>query len=109
MVDWGIEYINDYIRAKHDGSLLCELTKEKGRILLSRKSFKKGEVIFKESPLHIVAEFRRCYAYCFNGDSELRIFRMTPVPRLIRLQSTRPTGPWNTTSNGGVRAAVPRL
>lgn len=52
----GVRYINNYSTSHHDGKLLCSLTEEKGRVLHSTRSFKAGEVIFEEPPLHIVAE-----------------------------------------------------
>eukprot|EP00931_Biecheleriopsis_adriatica_P050870 TRINITY_DN29485_c0_g2_i1.p1 TRINITY_DN29485_c0_g2~~TRINITY_DN29485_c0_g2_i1.p1 ORF type:complete len:533 (+),score=104.49 TRINITY_DN29485_c0_g2_i1:62-1600(+) len=50
------QYINDYCRAKHRSVITCHWTHQKGRILRSERSFKQGEIIFREPPLHIVAE-----------------------------------------------------
>jgi len=36
--------------------MLCTVTEDKGRILLSHSSFEEGAIIFEEPPLHIVAE-----------------------------------------------------
>lgn len=49
-------YINDYCRERHRSVVRCSYTKLKGRILTSAKAFKQGDVIFREPPLHIVAE-----------------------------------------------------
>lgn len=49
-------YINDYCRQRHNSVVVCSWTPEKGRILRSQKAFLQGEVIFREPPLHIVAE-----------------------------------------------------
>lgn len=52
----GVIYINKYSGSHHDGKLHCSLTEDKGRVLHSTRSFKAGDVIFEEPPLHIVAE-----------------------------------------------------
>lgn len=49
-------YINQYCETKHNSVVKCHWTKEKGRILRSERSFEQGDVIFREPPLHIVAE-----------------------------------------------------
>lgn len=49
-------YINEYCRAKHRSVVKCSWTPEKGRILLSERAFNTGDIIFREPPLHIVAE-----------------------------------------------------
>mmetsp|Transcript_54089 Transcript_54089/g.118429 ORF Transcript_54089/g.118429 Transcript_54089/m.118429 type:complete len:474 (-) Transcript_54089:102-1523(-) len=49
-------FINEYCRTKHRSLVKCSWTPEKGRILLSQAAFKHGDVIFREPPLHIVAE-----------------------------------------------------
>lgn len=54
--DRGISYINNYVAENHDGKFKCDHLTEKGRILLSARRFKQGEVMFVEPPLLIVAE-----------------------------------------------------
>mmetsp|Transcript_59636 Transcript_59636/g.105991 ORF Transcript_59636/g.105991 Transcript_59636/m.105991 type:complete len:488 (+) Transcript_59636:1-1464(+) len=49
-------YINAYCRDKHNSVVQCFWTPQKGRILRSCRSFKQGEIIFREPPLHIVKE-----------------------------------------------------
>jgi len=63
-------YINDYCNERHRGVVKCSWTVDKGRILTSEASFRQGEIIFREPPLHIVAEqknnpaFRRLKELC---------------------------------------------
>lgn len=52
----GVPYINNYCETTHRGVVHCEWTPAKGRILRSRRGFEMGEIIFREPPLHIVAE-----------------------------------------------------
>lgn len=52
----GVPYINNYCETVHRGVVRCEWTPEKGRILRSGTRFEMGDVIFREPPLHIVAE-----------------------------------------------------
>ncbi|CAK9097242.1 Histone-lysine N-methyltransferase SMYD3 (SET and MYND domain-containing protein 3) (Zinc finger MYND domain-containing protein 1) [Durusdinium trenchii] len=54
--DAGCGYINDYCQQRHRSVVRCEWTATKGRILRSSRSFKQGEIIFREPPLHIVSE-----------------------------------------------------
>jgi len=54
--DHGVSYINSYIDTTHSSNLSCEYTPDKGRILISKKSFEAGDIIFREAPLLIVAE-----------------------------------------------------
>lgn len=54
MKDWSVDYINEYLLRAHGGKVVCEVTEKKGRILKTQRSFKQGEVIFEELPLHIV-------------------------------------------------------
>lgn len=56
MNDWSIEFFNDYLSSVQDGKVTCELTKDKGRILISKQHFKQGDIIFEEAPLHTAAE-----------------------------------------------------
>jgi len=51
-----LAYINDYCCKRHNACVACSWTNEKGRILTSERSFGQGEIIFREPPLHIVAE-----------------------------------------------------
>jgi len=56
MKDWNVDYINQYFSKVHEDKVICQVTEKKGRILVSNRSYKKGEVIFDERPLHIVTE-----------------------------------------------------
>jgi len=56
-------YINEYCRDRHKSIVRCSWTREKGRILVSQKAFKQGDVLFREPPLHIVAEQKDCPAF----------------------------------------------
>lgn len=49
-------YINEYCRDRHKSVVKCSWTPEKGRILTSERAFDQGAIIFREPPLHIVAE-----------------------------------------------------
>mmetsp|Transcript_80874 Transcript_80874/g.261885 ORF Transcript_80874/g.261885 Transcript_80874/m.261885 type:complete len:488 (-) Transcript_80874:112-1575(-) len=75
-------YINDYCRLKHRSVVKCYWTPEKGRILKSERAFKQGDVIFREPPLHIVAEqngnnaFDRLKELCTR---QSRVFEYEPL------------------------------
>lgn len=56
-------YINEYCRTKHRSVVRCSWTSQKGRILTSEKAFAQGDIIFREPPLHIVAEDKRNTAF----------------------------------------------
>mmetsp|Transcript_27781 Transcript_27781/g.78644 ORF Transcript_27781/g.78644 Transcript_27781/m.78644 type:complete len:494 (-) Transcript_27781:167-1648(-) len=70
-------YINEYCREKHRSVVKCSWTPEKGRILLSERAFNTGDIIFREPPLHIVAEqkgnaaFERLQALCVSQSDVL--------------------------------------
>lgn len=77
-----IPYINEYCATRHNGVVKCEWTNDKGRILRSTKDFQQGDIIFKEPPLHIVAEqagnaaFDRVQQLC---DSDSEVFEYEPL------------------------------
>lgn len=48
--------VNDYCERRHRGVVSCSWLPEKGRILLAEETFEPGEIIFREPPLHLVAE-----------------------------------------------------
>ncbi|CAJ1410450.1 unnamed protein product [Effrenium voratum] len=52
----GCDYINEHCQKWHNSVVHCQWTAEKGRILRSRRSFKTGDIIFREPPLHLVSE-----------------------------------------------------
>eukprot|EP00971_Amphidinium_carterae_P289437 5746667-Amphidinium_carterae.1 len=54
MRDWSIDIINKYLAA--EDLVTCRVTEHKGRILLARRSFTQGDIIFQEKPLHIATE-----------------------------------------------------
>eukprot|EP00913_Durusdinium_trenchii_P014998 g14068.t1 len=54
MEDWSVDYINTCCTELFAGKVTCELSSSKGRILRSCCSFKQGDLIFQEPPLHIV-------------------------------------------------------
>lgn len=54
MEDWSVDYINSCCRELFEGKVICDLSASKGRILRACRSFKQGELIFQEPPLHIV-------------------------------------------------------
>jgi len=49
-----VVFINSYIEESHEAAFRCRKTKEKGRILLARRSFEAGEVVLEATPLRIV-------------------------------------------------------
>lgn len=52
----GVAHINAHGRKCHDGFLTCRWTENKGRVLHATREFAEGEIILRESPLHIVQE-----------------------------------------------------
>mmetsp|Transcript_97789 Transcript_97789/g.276780 ORF Transcript_97789/g.276780 Transcript_97789/m.276780 type:complete len:489 (-) Transcript_97789:88-1554(-) len=85
-------YINEYCRDRHRSVVRCTYTKEKGRVLMSDKAFRQGDVIFREPPLHIVAEqkgndaFERLKVLCAQNS---RAFEFEPLWYWTALGSLR--------------------
>lgn len=72
-----VPFINQYCQECHRGVVRCDYSADKGRILRSGQPFKAGEVVFREPPLHIVAEakentvFRTVLELCGNRELAL--------------------------------------
>ncbi|CDJ67477.1 hypothetical protein, conserved [Eimeria necatrix] len=49
-----VELINAYCNERHEGKLVCSIEPVKGRTLRATRSFKVGELILEEPPLHAV-------------------------------------------------------
>lgn len=87
-------YINDYCQQRHQGVVRCSWLKAKGRILLSAKSFEPGDVIFREPPLHIIAEqkgnkaFDRLKHMCGKNK---KVFEFDPLWYWTSLCSLKPS------------------
>lgn len=77
-----VPYVNAYCSLKHAGVVDCAWTPEKGRILSATRCFKRGEIIFQEPVLHIVAEkhgdaaFDRLANLCRNRP---KVFDFAPL------------------------------
>eukprot|EP00928_Gymnodinium_smaydae_P013258 TRINITY_DN14855_c0_g1_i1.p1 TRINITY_DN14855_c0_g1~~TRINITY_DN14855_c0_g1_i1.p1 ORF type:complete len:479 (+),score=81.52 TRINITY_DN14855_c0_g1_i1:65-1501(+) len=56
MEQWSLDIINSYCAKLLDGRFECELTKDKGRIMIAKCSVRQGELLFTEPPLHVVCE-----------------------------------------------------
>jgi len=56
MADWSIDIINSYCEQLFGGKVLCEVTQDKGRIMIAKAPVARGDLLFSEAPLHIVAE-----------------------------------------------------
>ncbi|OLQ06779.1 Lon protease-like, mitochondrial [Symbiodinium microadriaticum] len=54
MEEWSVDFINLRCRQLFQGKVQCELSESKGRILRATCSFKRGDLLFEEPPLHIV-------------------------------------------------------
>ncbi|CAE8651517.1 unnamed protein product, partial [Polarella glacialis] len=52
----GCPYINQYCQDVHSDKVKCLWTSEKGRVLRSEVAFTMGDIVFREPPLHLVAE-----------------------------------------------------
>eukprot|EP00933_Yihiella_yeosuensis_P062098 TRINITY_DN65025_c0_g1_i1.p1 TRINITY_DN65025_c0_g1~~TRINITY_DN65025_c0_g1_i1.p1 ORF type:complete len:517 (-),score=69.58 TRINITY_DN65025_c0_g1_i1:245-1795(-) len=52
MQDWFVDYINSVCSSQFHGSIECEVSETKGRILIAKRAFSKGDLIFEEQPLH---------------------------------------------------------
>jgi len=52
----GVDHINEHGKVEFEGSLNCTWSKAKGRILRATRTWKEGEIILAEHPLHIVQE-----------------------------------------------------
>jgi len=59
----GVAHINEHGKKEFQGVLRCRWTNNKGRIVLAQRSYKQGEIILVESPLHIVQEEEKCSAF----------------------------------------------
>jgi len=75
--DRGINQINAYAREHFGGVVECRLTPGKGRTVHALRSFKTGDIILEESPIHMVqAEpaseaFRKVEELCKQHDFEM--------------------------------------
>mmetsp|Transcript_70709 Transcript_70709/g.195680 ORF Transcript_70709/g.195680 Transcript_70709/m.195680 type:complete len:490 (-) Transcript_70709:22-1491(-) len=63
MEDWNVNFVNKYLAEHHGDKVECKVTDTKGRILVSNRSFRKGDVILEERPLHIVTAAEKNEAY----------------------------------------------
>jgi len=59
----GVAHINEHGQKAFQGVLRCSWTKNKGRIVHAERTYKQGEIILVESPLHIVQEEEKCSAF----------------------------------------------
>lgn len=63
MQEWFLDDINSCCATKFGGCVECEVTDNKGRILKATRSFRKGELILQETPLHIAVEDHKNVAF----------------------------------------------
>jgi len=61
--DGGVAHINVYGDKNFKGCLKCCWSEGKGRIVHAKQSYKEGEVILVESPLHVVQEQEKSAAF----------------------------------------------
>lgn len=59
----GVTHINQFGKEQFGGVLHCSWFPNKGRVLHATRSYKPGEVILSESPLHIVQEQEKSAAF----------------------------------------------
>mmetsp|Transcript_141490 Transcript_141490/g.452315 ORF Transcript_141490/g.452315 Transcript_141490/m.452315 type:complete len:460 (+) Transcript_141490:98-1477(+) len=59
----GVAHINEHGKVEFGGCLLCSWSEAKGRILRATRTWKEGEEILVEHPLHIVVEDEKCAAF----------------------------------------------
>ncbi|CAK0894641.1 unnamed protein product [Prorocentrum cordatum] len=59
----GVAHINEHGREHFAGCLECQWTEDRGRVLYARRGWKRGDVILREAPLHVVQQEEGCAAY----------------------------------------------
>ncbi|CAE7319895.1 unnamed protein product [Symbiodinium sp. CCMP2592] len=78
--DKSIDYINTYCRDTLARSLRCDKDSSKGRILVAERTFRCGDRLFEELPLHLVAESPKDPAFVqLKRLSKLRGFVHAPL------------------------------